>query len=297
MLVKTATTIEEQIARLKKRGMAIADESKAKEILLDIGYYRLGFYWFPFEKGYPNKLWRKHEFEEGATFDNTVSLYYFDNDLRNILAPFLHRIEINLRTTIIYIISNHYKRNPTWFADSKVVTDDFVADFPSLYNAIRKNEAIKRHHKKYPNDIYAPAWKTLEYMTFGSMLFLYQSLKSEELRQQISNKFGISNLDAFESQMKTVRIIRNVCAHGHNLYDLHFPQSIKVGELKGLSNKQRNNISGGLIVIESILKAISENRRAEFDDKIQKLLSNPQFASIKSIVGHISTKPAKVLKQ
>ena len=44
-----ATTIEEQIALLKERGMVIdLDNKKVKEILLDIGYYRLGFYWFPF---------------------------------------------------------------------------------------------------------------------------------------------------------------------------------------------------------------------------------------------------------
>ena len=47
--MKQATTIEEQIALLKNRGMFIGDEEKAKEILMDIGYYRLGFYWFPFD--------------------------------------------------------------------------------------------------------------------------------------------------------------------------------------------------------------------------------------------------------
>lgn len=55
MYIKTATTIEEQIAKLRKRGLTISDEDKAKEILSDIGYYRLGFYWFPYEKGYPKK--------------------------------------------------------------------------------------------------------------------------------------------------------------------------------------------------------------------------------------------------
>ena len=30
--------------------MIINDVEKAKEVLLDVGYYRLGFYWFPFEK-------------------------------------------------------------------------------------------------------------------------------------------------------------------------------------------------------------------------------------------------------
>ncbi len=101
MQIKTATTIDEQIIRLKERGMAIADENKAKEILFDIGYYRLGFYWFPFEIGYPNKNKRTHKFIDKTTFEDAVALYYFDNDLRNILMHYLLRIEICIRTAII----------------------------------------------------------------------------------------------------------------------------------------------------------------------------------------------------
>lgn len=41
--MKTATSIEEQIQLLEERGMIFNDKEKAKEILLDIGYYRLGF--------------------------------------------------------------------------------------------------------------------------------------------------------------------------------------------------------------------------------------------------------------
>lgn len=44
--MKKAYTIEEQIARLKSNGMIFDNEEKAKEILLDVGYYRLGFYFF-----------------------------------------------------------------------------------------------------------------------------------------------------------------------------------------------------------------------------------------------------------
>ena len=48
--MKRATTIDEQLNILRNRGMVIDDENKAKEILSDIGYFRLGFYFFPFEK-------------------------------------------------------------------------------------------------------------------------------------------------------------------------------------------------------------------------------------------------------
>ena len=52
-VMKKAYTIDQQIARLKLNGMAFDDEEKAKEILLDVGYYRLGFYSFPYEIKFP----------------------------------------------------------------------------------------------------------------------------------------------------------------------------------------------------------------------------------------------------
>ena len=44
--------------------MVITDTNKAKEILLDVGYYRLGFYTYPFEL-YPSPLkFQRHNFVE-----------------------------------------------------------------------------------------------------------------------------------------------------------------------------------------------------------------------------------------
>ena len=100
-MAKFATDIEEQIALLESRGMTISDMEKAKECLLDIGYFRLGFYWFPFEKTYPRKANRTHEFKEGTSFDYAIRLYYFDFDLRNILLKYISRVEINFRTKLI----------------------------------------------------------------------------------------------------------------------------------------------------------------------------------------------------
>ena len=48
-----ATTIDQQIQKLRERGVIITDVEKAKENLLDIGYFRLCSYLFPFEKSYP----------------------------------------------------------------------------------------------------------------------------------------------------------------------------------------------------------------------------------------------------
>ncbi len=126
---RKAITLDEQIALLRCRNMIIEDETKAKEVLYDVGYFRLGFYWFPFEITYPKKNFRNHEFQVGSSFDDAVKLYYFDFNLRNILLKSLSRIEIAFRTKLTYILSNEYKNKPTWFADPSVVSRQQVAGF------------------------------------------------------------------------------------------------------------------------------------------------------------------------
>lgn len=107
--MKYATTIDEQIKKLKDRGLIISDEEKAKEVLLDIGYYRFGSYLFPFELTYPSKTDRTHKLKNPTFFEDALDLYYFDSDLRLLLLKYITRIEINLRTFITYYVSNVYK--------------------------------------------------------------------------------------------------------------------------------------------------------------------------------------------
>lgn len=109
---KQAMTLRSQVNLLRNRGMIITDEIKAQEVLLDVGYYRLGFYWFQFEKSYPAKHNRTHEFVAGTNFDDAVKLYYFDYKLRSILLYYINRIEINFRNFLTYTLSNNYVDNP-----------------------------------------------------------------------------------------------------------------------------------------------------------------------------------------
>jgi len=160
--VKKATTLDEQIELYKNRGceldMPIED---IENILLDVGYYRLGFYAFPFEETYPTTENRSHQYKQGTKFSEIVILYEFDFALRTILSKYINYIEVNFRTKLVYFVSNYYKDNPTWFIDHKIMTKSYIDNFDGkIYNEIRKNQKIiQRHHKKYINDKYAPAWK------------------------------------------------------------------------------------------------------------------------------------------
>ena len=50
MCVKKATTVQEQIEKLKSRGCSFENETKAAAILERINYYRLTAYFLTFKK-------------------------------------------------------------------------------------------------------------------------------------------------------------------------------------------------------------------------------------------------------
>lgn len=287
MKIKTATTIEEQIAQLKERGVIITDEEKAKEILLDIGYYRLGFYLFPFEETFPNPTNRKHKFKSGTKLKDAVALYYLDFDLRHILTRYLTRIEIALRTTIIYHISNKYKSSPTWFVDKNIISNDYANNFErNVYASILKKPVIARHHKTHINDKFAPAWKTIEFMTLGEVNTLYQNLRFTDDKQLISKRFGVSNTIIFENYLETIRVIRNLCAHGNALFDLKLHKSVKKGPAFTPTGQNGHNLYAALSVISYLLKQVSQTREKEMQESISSAIkvATIKFPDVKNML-------------
>ncbi len=261
-----ATSFSEQIALLEKRGMTIDMEpNKVKEILLDIGYYRLGFYWHPFV------IDENHNLFHGIKFSDIVNLYYLDVDLRNILTKYLNRIEINFRTKIVYYVSNKFKLSPTWFIDPKIVSQDFINDIDKYYSSDFKksNKPIKKHHQKYLNDKYAPAWKTLEFFTFGVVLKIFKNLHDNYIKERISNIYGVKNMNKFISLIETLVLLRNTCAHGGVLFDLKIPKGIsKIPEIN-YNNRDRHSLDSTIRVLIFILGKISVNRRNELIEEIE----------------------------
>ncbi len=267
---RKATTVEEQIVILKSRGMNFdISEEKVHEHLLDIGYYRLGFYWNPFE------IDDDHHFSEETKFSDVIKLYYLDFDLGFVLMKALSRIEVHIRTQIIYNISNKYKNSPTWFADPKIVQNEFINKFSTEhYKNIRKySKPIKMHHKKYLNDKFAPAWKTLEFMSLGSMFTLYQNLKNKEDKMLISSEFGIRNIKYFENYFQGLKNLRNICAHGGLLYDSKSAYSVKPYGVVNIDAIDRHSLYARIQVVEYFLGIVSENRKYDFIQKINDIFS------------------------
>lgn len=261
-----------QIDHLKTLGLTIPDEEKAIEILSDIGFYRLGFYLFPFENKYPVKACRDHRFRPGTSLDTILRLYYFDFDLRHILLKYISRIEIHLRTTIInYMSVKHYNKD-TWFVDDRIVASAYIKTFGSIYDRVRLSPYIKWHHHNHSCK-YAPSWETLEFMTIGEILDLYDAISNTTSRLDICKQHGIRSIKTFDNYLTAVRRIRNRCAHGGVLFDYIASKAlINKGPVDLSSVPDRTNLRGAIEVIKYLTGVVSTNRRADLELELRQLI-------------------------
>ena len=66
---------------------------------------------------------------------------------------------------------------------------------------------------------FLPLWMAAEVMTFGNMLTLFRMLKKRD-KKAIAKDFDV-NADTFETWLKSLNFVRNVCAHHGRLWNRH----------------------------------------------------------------------------
>lgn len=261
-------SIAAQIAKFKERELDLScyEEDKLKEILLDIGYYRLGFYCYY----YIDKKTAK--FSPDVKISDIINLYYLDIDLKYLLLKYINRIEINFRTKLIYYISMKYKDNPTWYIDEEIMNLEYIEDFKNhIYTGKFKNDnvGLRKHHAKYLEVDFAPAWKVFEYLTFGSILTIFTNIKDDKVKQIICDKYDIKHLSKLIQLLNTVRLVRNICAHSGVLFDYSLPKSISTIPQINFNNGDRNSLDTCIKVIGFFMNTISKNRYNDFNKEIK----------------------------
>lgn len=267
-------TVQSQIENLENLGLTIEDKRKAEEILSDIGYYRLGFYCFPFEQNFPAKQNRNHLFRSGTTFDTVVRLYYFDFDLRHLLMKYISRIEVHLKTTIVNTMAKWHKNSDTWFVNDRIVSPGYTNSFDKVYDQVKLSPYIISHHHKHDCK-YAPAHKTIEFMTLGNKIDLISAINDVNIRLEIANEFGIRSLKTFESYLLAVKRIRNRCAHAGVLFDYStaFP-ILEKGPVNLSYIYDRTNLNGAVKVISYLVGQVSNNRKLDLSSELRGLIES-----------------------
>ncbi len=222
MFSKTPLTIAGQIGLLQQRGLIIEDEAYASLVLQHVSYYRLAGYWWPMQSDKET-----HTFKTGSLFTDAVALYNFDTELRGLLFYVIEKIEISLRTKLIYHLSHEF--DAWWFQNTALFTDTsaLIKTLSSIDEEVErsKDAFIKEHKRKHKDDLrFPPAWKTLELTSFGSLSKLYGNLKNTvSSKDTIAREYHTVNHTFLPSWLQSIAQIRNYCAHHSRLWNRNLP--------------------------------------------------------------------------
>ena len=257
---KPATSIDDQIALLRRRGMVIEDEASARHYLKHISYYRLRAYWLPFEVPAGDG---DHAFREGTKFEDVLSLYVFDRQLRLLVMDAVERVEVALRGQWAYHMAMTH--GPHGYLEQHLYTrtDRHAKAVARLTEEFRiSKDAFAQHYRrKYKTPPLPPVWMAAEMFSFGQLSKWIYNLQRRSDRQAIAKPFGLDEkaLSSFAHHMTNVR---NICAHHGRLWNKRFtvtmaepmsPAKLPVA-MRGANGRQLHNT---LVMLDYLLSIIA----------------------------------------
>lgn len=282
-MAKEPKSIQEQIKLLESREMQFRDISKAPHFLANISYYRLKGYWWEMQEDL-----EEHLFQEDVFFEDVIDLYNFDRHFRLILFNAIERIEIALRTKLIYHMSLAY--GAEWYLDethfhSKQHFDEFVDKITKDIND-SSEEFIVKHSVNHPDEE-PESWKALEVITLNTLSKLYSNLKPQlPQKSKIANEFGLNSSKDFSSWLRTITFIRNLIAHHSRLWNrvmitsYSWPQSTRFPLLDYFPNDERRKkifpIMAALFYLNDIVSP-GNSLKQELFDLLNQLPKTPTY--------------------
>jgi abortive infection bacteriophage resistance protein len=225
---KPSLTIAEQIQLLRSRGMLFRDETQAASYLKNISYYRLKGYWWDMQSDFV-----LHTMKPNTWFEDIIDRYNFDRHLRLILFDAIERIEIALRTKMIYHLSIKY--GGLWYLDSSLFENNIITikdgtvktihqyTLDELQREFKRSQEIfvQDHRNRYP-DQDADAWKILEVASMGTLSRIYKNLKHQlPAKAIIAKEMGLNLHSELSSWLEAITYIRNIIAHHSRLWSIN----------------------------------------------------------------------------
>ena len=236
---KGALTLEQQADQLIARGL-VAGRNELIGRLKVVNYYRLSGYLYPFRQ--PDETLRP-----GTTLDMVWRRYNFDRRLRIILLDAIERIEVAVRTRLVYhFVQAHgpfghlqetnlpgFKKRVwwrRWLRNVKALvklkglekTEHklWLAKLQSEHK--RASDAFVKHFANRYGDQheYLPLWMACELMTCETALQLAYGVDAQVLKR-VAADFSFPDQQLL-SWTKALFTLRNTCAHHARLWNRVF---------------------------------------------------------------------------
>ena len=241
-------SIENQVKNLIDLGLLVEDKTYAKKILGRISYYRL-------IKAYSITLKKDGRYISEISFEDILSLYKFDRELRQLIFEIIEHIEVSLRAVITNYFSLKYGnfgyKDLSNVGKYKNRYKEALNDLERETKRNRRSPFIKNFKDNYEGGE-IPLYAVIEVASFGTLSKMYKNMKNED-KSKIAKVFH-TDYHYFESWIENFAYIRNICAHYGRLYGAKLTKSPKL-----YKEYLKKNISNNTIFATSVnLKIVSE---------------------------------------
>jgi abortive infection bacteriophage resistance protein len=211
---KQALTYEAQADQLLQRGLQ-ADRDELIRRLQAASYYRLSGYLHPFREkdatGHPTD-----HFCKNTDLKTIWARYCFDRRLRVLTLDGIERIEISIRTKLIYHFSHIH--GPFGYCDDATLPKLKMPEYLEWRTALqeetdRSKEIFKKHFFDKYGDHHRnlPLWMLTELMSMGSLLTFFRGVEPD-IKRRIAEEYGLPDEVAL-SWLRSLNAARNICAH------------------------------------------------------------------------------------
>ncbi|MBQ3076374.1 MAG: Abi family protein [Clostridia bacterium] len=216
---KPFLSFREQIELLQKeKNLLVLDPSYAESLLCQIGYFGLiGGYKQPFK----NKTTKKYK--DGTRFEDIVTLYYFDERLRELFLKYILKIERHVRSLLSYYFTQKYGVEQEQYLDhnnyqqtqrTRESIPKLIEKLDELANTNSDYPYINHQRTAYGN---VPLWVLVNGLSMGTLSKFYM-FTTQDIQSRIAQHFDRVDQRKLGRFLKVMTKFRNVCAHGERLY-------------------------------------------------------------------------------
>lgn len=279
---------EHQLERLSELGVECKSDKKEKDIetLKSIGYYNLKVFAMPFntsqEKG--------HLHFENLSFEQLLTRYYKDKNLRINILHAIECIEVYLKDCFSYILGDTYGAYGylnfySWcdhnkFKDKRFYLEEEQYRFKKiLLKGIKKTNNYDLKQENNLREGFPTVWLMVNILTLGEIIRTIK-LASKKNKNKLSKCFN-TDYDTLESWLDCLVLVRNICSHNSNLIDIKLktrpkvPEEFKEDLFQVKEDVFTNRIGIIIFIIVSMMKNI--NSRYDFGSirsSLQSIIQN-----------------------
>lgn len=225
---------EEQLNRLCEYGITCEDKDHKINIdaIKSIGYYNLKTFALPFTCSQPGEklLFKK------LSFNDLVTRYYQDKNLRIYLLHAIECIEVYLKNCFSYILGQYgafgYLSFNSWCSRNEknrffLEKEQYKFKKLILYN-LEKTSNVDLKKKDNLQEGFPSVWLMMNTLTLGQTTHLIK-IASRKNKNKLASCFK-TDRETLESWIDCLLLVRNICCHNSDLLDLKLKTHPKIPE-------------------------------------------------------------------